>query len=47
MNKTDFTITTIKLTTADREKLAAWAKENISNMSAEIARSIRERAARE
>jgi hypothetical protein len=43
----DMTVTTFKVPADVREKLLAWAANNVSNMNAEIIRSVRERAERE
>jgi hypothetical protein len=37
----------IKLPADVRDKLAAWAADNISSLNAEIVRSVRDRAERE
>jgi hypothetical protein len=39
--------TTVKLADDVRAKLAEWARTNISSMTAELNRSVRERAERE
>ena len=48
MNRTrDTVMTTLKIATDVREKLQEWAQYNLSSMTAELNRSVRERAARE
>ena len=43
----DTVITTLKIATDVREKLQEWAQYNLSSMTAELNRSVRERAERE
>jgi hypothetical protein len=40
-------VTTIRLAADVRAQLAAWAENNLSNMTVELNRAVRERAARE
>jgi hypothetical protein len=48
VNKTnDAIVTTIKLAADVRAQLAAWAEHNLSSMTAELNRAVRERAERE
>lgn len=48
MNRTrDTVMTTLKIATDVREKLQEWARYNLSSMTAELNRSVRERAERE
>ena len=48
MNRTqDTTMMTLKVASDVREKLKEWARDNISSMTAELNRSVRERAERE
>jgi hypothetical protein len=46
-NKNGAALTTVKLAADVRAKLAAWAEDNLSNMTVELNRSVRERAERE
>jgi hypothetical protein len=43
----DAKVTTIKLAADVRAKLAEWSQHNLSSMTAELNRSVRERAERE
>ncbi|MBR0910822.1 Arc family DNA-binding protein [Bradyrhizobium sp. 521_C7_N1_3] len=43
----DMTTLTLKVPGDVREKLKAWATHNVTSMTAELVRSVRERMARE